>query len=66
MAIRLAELYKPYLLFHGSFDDANTERLRMAMKQCNMDVVLNFDPRCIKWEDYFMNTHLPGAVKRIF
>ncbi|OIT20863.1 fatty acyl-coa reductase 3 [Nicotiana attenuata] len=66
MAIRLAELYKPYLLFHGSFDDVNTERLRMAMKECNMDDVLSFDPRCIKWEDYFMNTHLPGAVKRIF
>ncbi|OIT01189.1 fatty acyl-coa reductase 1 [Nicotiana attenuata] len=66
MAIRLAELYKPYLLFQGSFDDVNTERLRMAIKQCNMDDVLNFDPRCIKWEDYFMNTHIPGVVKRIF
>lgn len=66
MAIRLTELYKPYLLFQGSFDDVNTERLRMAMKECNMDDVLNFDPRCIIWEDYFMNTHLPGAVKRIF
>nr|XP_016459942.1 PREDICTED: fatty acyl-CoA reductase 3-like [Nicotiana tabacum] len=66
MAIRLAELYKPYLLFHGSFDDVNTERLRMAMKDCNIEDVLSFDPRCIKWEDYFMNTHFPGAVKRIF
>ncbi|XP_059314843.1 fatty acyl-CoA reductase 1-like [Lycium ferocissimum] len=66
MAIRLAELYKPYLLFHGSFDDANTEGLRMAMKECNMDDVLNFDPSCIIWEDYFMKTHLPGAVKHIF
>ncbi|KAL3354462.1 hypothetical protein AABB24_018886 [Solanum stoloniferum] len=66
MAIRLSELYKPYLLFHGSFDDANTKRLRMTMKEHKMDGVLNFDPSCIKWEDYFMNTHLPGAVKHIF
>ncbi|XP_015164951.1 fatty acyl-CoA reductase 3-like isoform X2 [Solanum tuberosum] len=66
MAIRLSELYKPYLLFHGSFDDANTEKLRMAMKEHKMDDVLNFDPSCINWEDYFMNTHLPGAVNHIF
>uniref|UniRef100_M1ABM8 Fatty acyl-CoA reductase n=1 Tax=Solanum tuberosum TaxID=4113 RepID=M1ABM8_SOLTU len=66
MAIRLSELYKPYLLFHGSFDDANTKRLRMPMKEHKMDDVLNFDPSCINWEDYFMNTHLPGAVKHIF
>ncbi|KAK6776498.1 hypothetical protein RDI58_027499 [Solanum bulbocastanum] len=61
MAIRLSELYKSYLLFHGSFDDANTEKLRMAMKEHKMDDVLNFDPSCINWEDYFMNTHIPGA-----
>ncbi|XP_055836015.1 fatty acyl-CoA reductase 1-like isoform X2 [Solanum dulcamara] len=66
MAIRLSELYKPYLLFHGSFDDANTERLRMAMKEHKIDDGLNFDPSCIKWDDYFSNTHLPGAVKHIF
>ncbi|XP_055824646.1 fatty acyl-CoA reductase 3-like [Solanum dulcamara] len=66
MAIRLSELYRPYLLFHGSFDDANTKRLRMAMKEYKMDDVLNFDPSCIKWEDYFMNTHLPGAVNHLF
>ncbi|KAM3398932.1 fatty acyl-CoA reductase 3 [Capsicum galapagoense] len=66
MSIRLCELYKPYVLFHGSFDDCNTERLRMTMKGYNMDDKLNFDPNCIKWEDYFMKTHLPGAVKHIF
>nr|XP_010313342.1 fatty acyl-CoA reductase 1-like isoform X2 [Solanum lycopersicum] len=66
MAIRLSELYKPYLLFHGSFDDANTKRLRMTMKEHKMDDVLNFDPSCINWEDYFMKTHLPGAVNHIF
>lgn len=64
-AIRLSELHRPYLIFLGSFDDVNTERLRMAMKECNMDDVLNFDPRCINWEDYFINIHLPGVMKRL-
>ncbi|XP_060184885.1 fatty acyl-CoA reductase 3-like [Lycium barbarum] len=65
-AIRLSELFEPYLFFYGSFDDVNTERLRLAMKEINMDDVLNFDPRCIKWEDYLMNTHIPGVVKYLF
>ncbi|PHU15781.1 putative fatty acyl-CoA reductase 4 [Capsicum chinense] len=47
-AIRLSELYEPYVFFYGSFDDVNTEKLRLAMKKINMDEVLNFDPRCIK------------------
>ncbi|XP_015057086.1 fatty acyl-CoA reductase 1-like [Solanum pennellii] len=64
-AIRLSELYKPYVIFHGRFDDSNTERLRMRMKDCKMDDVLNFDPSCINWEDYFMNIHIPGVVKRL-
>lgn len=49
-----------------SFDEANTDKLRLAMKKINMDEVLNFEPRCIKWEDYFMNAHIPGAVKFLF
>ncbi|KAL3335939.1 hypothetical protein AABB24_031922 [Solanum stoloniferum] len=65
-AIRLTELYEPYVFFYGSFDEVNTEKLRLAMKEINMDEVLNFDPRCIKWEDYFMNAHIPGAVKYLF
>ncbi|CAN4119482.1 unnamed protein product [Withania somnifera] len=56
MAIRLSELYKPSM----------EGRLRMTMKEYSMDDELNFDPNCIKWEDYFMKTHLPGAVKHIF
>ncbi|KAM3202040.1 hypothetical protein P3L10_029664 [Capsicum annuum] len=63
--IHLSELYKPYLIFHGRFDDSNTERLRMTMKECKMDDVFNFDPSCINWEDYLMHTHIPGVVKRL-
>lgn len=96
-AIRLTELYEPYVFFYGryviiklhyslyifsrnsnniilmlsiylfySFDEVNAEKLRLAMKEINMDQVLNFDSRCIKWEDYFMNAHIPGAVKYLF
>jgi fatty acyl-CoA reductase len=25
-----------------------------------------FDPKMIDWEDYFMNTHIPGIVKYSF
>ncbi|XP_019256600.1 PREDICTED: fatty acyl-CoA reductase 3-like isoform X1 [Nicotiana attenuata] len=64
-AIRLSELYRPYLIFLGSFDDSNADWLRLAIKECNMDDVLNFDPRCINWEDYFTNIHLPGVMKRL-
>ncbi|MCD7452733.1 hypothetical protein HAX54_017952 [Datura stramonium] len=65
-AICLSELFGPYVFFYGSFDDVNTEKLRLAMKEINMDDMLYFDPRCIKWEDYFINTHIPGVVKYLF
>nr|XP_033514067.1 alcohol-forming fatty acyl-CoA reductase-like [Nicotiana tomentosiformis] len=64
-AIRVSKLYKPYLIFLGSFDEANAERLRMAMNEGSMDDVLNLDPRCIKWEDYFMKTHIPEIMNRL-
>ncbi|CAH9093400.1 unnamed protein product [Cuscuta europaea] len=64
--IRIAELYKPYLFFHGSFDDTNTKRLRVATTQTRMTHIVNCDPSCIHWEDYFINTHIPGVVKYAF
>ncbi|CAH9093396.1 unnamed protein product [Cuscuta europaea] len=64
--IRIAELYKPYLFFHGSFDDTNTKRLRMATNQTSMSDIVNFDPSFIQWEDYFIITHIPGVVKYAF
>ncbi|CAH9093404.1 unnamed protein product [Cuscuta europaea] len=64
--MRLAELYKPYLFFYGSFDDTNTKRLRMATTQTSMTDIVKFDPTCIQWEDYFITTHIPGVVKYAF
>ncbi|XP_058218971.1 alcohol-forming fatty acyl-CoA reductase-like [Rhododendron vialii] len=64
---RLVELYQPYLFFKGLYDDINTEKLRMAAKEGNVETdVFYFDPRTINWEDYFMNTHIPGVVKYVF
>ncbi|KAG5566557.1 hypothetical protein RHGRI_002196 [Rhododendron griersonianum] len=64
---RLVELYQPYLFFKGVYDDINTEKLRMAAKEGNVETdVFYFDPKTINWEDYFMNTHLSGVVKYVF
>ena len=49
------------------FDDINTEKLRVAARQGGTETDLfYFDPRVIDWDDYFMNTHIPGIVKCIF
>ncbi|KAG5566556.1 hypothetical protein RHGRI_002195 [Rhododendron griersonianum] len=64
---RLVELYQPYLFFKGVYDDINTEKLRMAAKEGNVETdVFYFDPKIINWEDYFLNTHIPGVVKYVF
>ncbi|GMY15843.1 alcohol-forming fatty acyl-CoA reductase-like [Fagus crenata] len=64
LVMRLAELYKPYVFFIGSFDDSNTEKLRVAARESYVDAHLfEFDPKCIDWEHYIMNTHIPGLVK---
>ncbi|XP_011089202.1 fatty acyl-CoA reductase 3-like [Sesamum indicum] len=61
--LRLAELYKPYSLFLGTFDDANTEGLRTTTRECNSNVdMFGFDPKYIQWEEYLINTHYPGVV----
>ncbi|KAL0418313.1 UNVERIFIED_CONTAM: Alcohol-forming fatty acyl-CoA reductase [Sesamum radiatum] len=64
-AMRLAELYKPYVFFQGIFDDVNTENLRRTIRESNKNVVLNFDPKCIQWEEYFENTHFQGLIKYV-
>lgn len=49
------------------FDDINTEKLRLAARESGTETDLfYFDPKDIDWDDYFMNTHLPGIVKYIF
>ncbi|KAK1558754.1 hypothetical protein Q3G72_006187 [Acer saccharum] len=68
LVMRLAEFYKPYMFFKGVFDDTNSERLQMTIRETKSEEVLdafNFDPTCIDWEDYMMNTHIPGLVTHV-
>ncbi|XP_062018289.1 fatty acyl-CoA reductase 3 [Rosa rugosa] len=65
--MRLVELYRPYLFFKGVFDDMNTEKLRMAVKETTTEAdMFYFDPKIIDWEDYFMKIHIVGVVKYVF
>ncbi|MED6164298.1 hypothetical protein PIB30_088333 [Stylosanthes scabra] len=67
IVMRLVDLYKPYLFFNGVFDDINTEKLRMAAREGGAENDMFYlDPKVINWNDYFLNTHLPGVVKYIF
>ncbi|KAF7103010.1 hypothetical protein CFC21_104052 [Triticum aestivum] len=66
--VQLIELYAPYSLFKGCFDDMNTERLRMAMKKeqhSNIaeEFYFDFDPKSIDWDSYFYGVHIPGVLK---
>ncbi|PQQ16385.1 fatty acyl-CoA reductase 3-like [Prunus yedoensis var. nudiflora] len=66
LMMRLIELYEPYMLFKGIFDDNNAEKLRRITREKFVDVeAFNFDARCIDWEDYIMHTHIPGLQKHV-
>ncbi|VAH55531.1 unnamed protein product [Triticum turgidum subsp. durum] len=64
--MQLIELYAPYALFKGCFDDMNSQKLRMAMnKHQNINVAycFDFDPKSLDWDDYFYSVHIPGVLK---
>lgn len=64
--MRMIELYGPYLFFKAFYDDINTEKLRRAARESGVDNIFYFDPKKIHWDDYFLNTHIPGVVKHVF
>ncbi|KZV52574.1 alcohol-forming fatty acyl-CoA reductase-like [Dorcoceras hygrometricum] len=65
--MRLVDLYVPYMFFKGCFDDLNTEKLRrLAKESCVEAEMFYFDPKDIKWDEYFMKIHIPGTVKYVF
>ncbi|XP_021750965.1 fatty acyl-CoA reductase 3-like [Chenopodium quinoa] len=67
IAMKLVDLYKPYLFFKGIFVDTNTENLIKTARENGLDEdVFNFDPLCINWKDYFINIHIPSIVKYLF
>uniref|UniRef100_A0ACD5ZFY3 Uncharacterized protein n=1 Tax=Avena sativa TaxID=4498 RepID=A0ACD5ZFY3_AVESA len=64
--MQLIEFYAPYTLFKGCFDDANLEKLRMAMNKDQYNSGVNyfdFDPKSIDWDDYFYRIHIPGVLR---
>ncbi|VVA32946.1 PREDICTED: fatty [Prunus dulcis] len=66
LVMRFVELYKPYMLFKGIFDDTNSEELQKVTSESYIDAIkFNFDPNCIDWEDYIMNTHIYGLRKHV-
>ncbi|CAM0879225.1 unnamed protein product [Alopecurus aequalis] len=67
--MQLIELYAPYTLFKGRFDDTNLKKLRMSMdKDKNNSGVydFDFDPKSIDWADYFYSVHIPGVLKYLY
>ncbi|KMT03835.1 hypothetical protein BVRB_8g189780 [Beta vulgaris subsp. vulgaris] len=67
IAMKLVNLYKPYLFFNGIFADTNTEMLLIAAGENGLDEdVFNFNPLSINWKDYFINVHIPAIVKYLF
>ncbi|KAH7561216.1 hypothetical protein JRO89_XS10G0193200 [Xanthoceras sorbifolium] len=66
LVMRLAELYKPYMFFQGIFDNTNLKKLATTIKDDEVEVAaFDFDPKCIDWEDYIINTHIPGLVRYV-
>ncbi|KAH0937275.1 hypothetical protein HID58_004736 [Brassica napus] len=66
LAMRLVDLYQPYLLFKGIFDDLNTESLRRRRQSIKeLDGSFEFDPKSINWDDYMENTHIPGLITHV-
>nr|BAD31294.1 putative fatty acyl coA reductase [Oryza sativa Japonica Group]BAD31814.1 putative fatty acyl coA reductase [Oryza sativa Japonica Group] len=65
--MHLVELYAPYTLFKGCFDDINTEKLRITMRKQedknDGGYCFDFDPKSIDWDEYFYKVHIPGVVK---
>ncbi|XP_010686048.2 alcohol-forming fatty acyl-CoA reductase isoform X1 [Beta vulgaris subsp. vulgaris] len=65
---QMAMTFRHYLIFHGIFDDKNTEKLRITMAKANNveKEIFNFDPKCIDWEDYLLNNYIPAIVRYSF
>ncbi|KAI4998825.1 hypothetical protein ZWY2020_054167 [Hordeum vulgare] len=66
--MRLVDVYGPFSLFKGFFDDVNLNRLRLSMAENGIDDVglFNFDPKTVDWDNYFSNIHIPGVMKYVF
>ncbi|XP_042484730.1 alcohol-forming fatty acyl-CoA reductase-like [Macadamia integrifolia] len=61
---RFVDLYEHFAFFEARFDDSNLKKLRMGIKDDKITPMKFYlDPKCINWEDYFINIHIPGLVQ---
>ncbi|KAI7740656.1 hypothetical protein M8C21_002796 [Ambrosia artemisiifolia] len=60
-----ADLFRPYTFSKAIYDDFNLKNLLNICQENNGDKtqIFFFSPSSINWEDYYINTHLPGLVK---
>ncbi|XP_019085484.1 PREDICTED: probable fatty acyl-CoA reductase 5 [Camelina sativa] len=69
LVMRLVELYEPYVLFKGIFDDRNTKSLCANQKeeesQNSEKMMFDFDPKVINWGDYLTSIHIPGLITHV-
>ncbi|XP_023639272.1 probable fatty acyl-CoA reductase 5 isoform X3 [Capsella rubella] len=69
LAMRLVELYEPYVLFKGIFDDRNTKSLCANQKEeeskNSEKMMFDFDPKVINWGDYLTTIHIPGLITHV-
>ncbi|VAH96108.1 unnamed protein product [Triticum turgidum subsp. durum] len=67
--MQLVDLYGPFSLFKGCFDDVNLNKLRLAMADGDhadaTGCLFNFDPKTVDWDDYFFKVHIPGVMKYV-
>ncbi|XP_044952964.1 probable fatty acyl-CoA reductase 5 isoform X1 [Hordeum vulgare subsp. vulgare] len=67
LVMQLVDLYGPFSLFKGCFDDFNLNKLRLAIAQDPIvtNRLFNFDPKTVDWDDYFYRIHIPGVMKYV-
>lgn len=66
LTVKIKKKSKKFRLLYR-YEDTNTEKLRRAAAKNGVETnMFQFDPKCINWEDYLVNTHLPGVVKYVF
>ncbi|VAI41016.1 unnamed protein product [Triticum turgidum subsp. durum] len=67
LVMQLVDLYGPFSLFEGCFDDVNLNKLRLAMADHTTmtSPLFNFDPKTVEWDEYFYRVHIPGVMKYV-
>lgn len=60
----MAETYRPYTIYKFIFDCSNTEGLFQDLSE-EEKRVFGFDTKRIEWNDYLLNSHVPGLRRHV-